>query len=328
LTPYSARTAVVDGIDVVQLADSKRGMQVCLATSVGNIAYEFSVRGQNLLWFPYSGPGELRTDPKLCGIPFLAPWANRLDGDTYWVNGNNYRLNPGIGYLRRDTNQKPIHGLLLFSPLWEVISLDAGPESASTASRLEFWKYPELMAQFPFAHEITITYRLAGGSLEISTLLTNLSAAPMPVAIGFHPYFRLHDAPRDDWKVHIAARDHVELDQFLMPTGVRQLARFADPYLLRGNKLDDVFTDLIRGQDSIARFWVEGAQERLTVAYGQNYRVAVVFAPAGREYICFEPMAAVTNAFNLAHQERYAELQSVPPGGQWRESFWVEPRTA
>jgi aldose 1-epimerase len=328
LTPYSARTAVVDGIDVVQLADSKRGMQVCLAASVGNIAYEFSVRGQNLLWFPYSGPGELRTDPKLCGIPFLAPWANRLDGDTYWVNGNNYRLNPGIGYLRRDTNQKPIHGLLLFSPLWEVISLDAGPESASTASRLEFWKYPELMAQFPFAHEITITYRLAGGSLEISTLLTNLSAAPMPVAIGFHPYFRLHDAPRDDWKVHIAARDHVELDQFLMPTGVRQLARFADPYLLRGNKLDDVFTDLIRGQDSIARFWVEGAQERLTVAYGQNYRVAVVFAPAGRDYICFEPMAAVTNAFNLAHQGRYAELQSVPPGGQWRESFWVEPRTA
>jgi aldose 1-epimerase len=328
LTPYSARAAVVDGIDVVQLADSAREMQVSLATSVGNIAYEFSVHGRNLLWFPYSGPAELRADPKLCGIPFLAPWANRLDGDTYWVNGRKYALNPGIGYLRRDTNQKPIHGLLLFSPLWQIISLDAGPESASTTSRLEFWKYPELMAQFPFAHEITITYRLAGGSLEISTLLTNLSAEPMPVAIGFHPYFQLHDAPRDDWKVHIAARDHVELDQFLIPTGVRQLARFADPYLLRGNKLDDVFTDLIGGQGGMARFWVEGAQERLTVAYGQNYRVAVVFAPAGRDYICFEPMAAVTNAFNLAHEGRYTELQSVPPGGQWRESFWIEPPTA
>jgi aldose 1-epimerase len=328
LAAYFARTAVIDGIDVVQLGDATREMQVSIATSVGNIAYEFSVCGRNLLWFPYSGPAELRADPKLCGIPFLAPWANRLSGDTYSVNGNNYRLNPGLGYLRRDANQKPIHGLLLFSPLWKIISLDGGPESAFTASRLEFWRYPELMAQFPFAHEITISYRLAGGALEIRTLLTNLSAETMPVAIGFHPYFRLHDAPRDDWKVHIAARDHVELDQFLIPTGVRRVAGFVDPYPLSGNKLDDVFTDLIRGEDGIARFWVQGAQQRLTVAYGQNYRVAVVFAPAERDYVCFEPMAALTNAFNLAHDGRYTELQSIPPGSQWQESFWVEPKSS
>ena len=328
MAAYFARTAVIDGIDVVQLGDATREMQVSIATSVGNIAYEFSVRGRNLLWFPYRGPAELRADPKLCGIPFLAPWANRLSGDTYSVNGNNYRLNPGLGYLSRDANQKPIHGLLLFSPLWKIISLDGGPDSAFTASRLEFWRYPELMAQFPFAHEITISYRLAGGALEIRTLLTNLSAETMPVAIGFHPYFRLHDAPRDDWKVHIAARDHVELDQFLIPTGVRRVAGFVDPYPLSGNKLDDVFTDLIRGEDGIARFWVQGAQQRLTVAYGQNYRVAVVFAPAERDYVCFEPMAALTNAFNLAHDGRYTELQSIPPGGQWQESFWVEPKSS
>ena len=328
MLPYSARKTAINGIDVVQLGDATREMQVSIATSVGNIAYEFSLSGRNLLWFPYSEPAELRADPRLCGIPFLAPWANRLDGDIYWVNGKNYRLNPGIGYLRRDANQKPIHGLLLFSPLWNVISLEAGPDAAFTASRLEFWKNPELMAQFPFAHEITIAYRLAGGALEISTLLTNLSAEPMPVAIGFHPYFRLHDAPRDDWKVHIAARAHVELDQFLIPTGVRQPARFADPFPLRGNKLDDVFTDLIRGQDGLARFWVESTREKLSVAYGPNYRVAVVYTPPARDYVCYEPMSAMTNAFNLAHDGRYKELQSIPPGGQWRESFWVEPRNA
>lgn len=303
-------------------------MQVSLATTVGNIAYEFSVGGQNLLWFPHNGPAGLRADPKLCGIPFLAPWANRLDGDAYWVNGKKYALNPDIGYLRRDSHQKPIHGLLLFSPLWKVISLDAGPDSAFSESRLEFWKYPDLMAQFPFAHEITIAHRLAGGALEISTLLTNLSAEPMPVAIGFHPYFRLHDAPRDEWKVHVAARDHVELDQFLIPTGVRRPTPFANPLPLRGNQLDDVFTDLIRGQDGRVRFWVEGVRERLSVAYGPNYRVAVIYAPAGRDYICFEPMAALTNAFNLAHVGSYQELTTVPPGGQWRESFWVEPENA
>jgi aldose 1-epimerase len=70
---------------------------------------------------------------------------------------------------------------------------------------------------------------------------------------------------------------------------------------------------------------VEGKKERITVTYGPKYPVAVVYAPPGREFICFEPMAAITNAFNLAHTGVYKELQSIAPGGQWKESFWVTP---
>ena len=71
-----------------------------------------------------------------------------------------------------------------------------------------------------------------------------------------------------------------------------------------------------------------GAQEGITVTYGPNYRVAVIYAPQGRDFICFEPMAAITDAFNLAHSGAYTELQNVPPGGAWRESFWVTPESA
>lgn len=59
--------------------------------------------------------------------------------------------------------------------------------------------------------------------------------------------------------------------------------------------------------------------------YGPKYTVAVVYAPPGKDFICFEPMAAITNAFNLAHAGVYKELQSVAPGGEWRESFWIQP---
>jgi hypothetical protein len=31
----------------------------------------------------------------------------------------------------------------------------------------------------------------------------------------------------------------------------------------------------------------------------------------------------VTNAFNLAHAGAYKELQSIPPGGRWKESYWI-----
>jgi aldose 1-epimerase len=38
-------------------------------------------------------------------------------------------------------------------------------------------------------------------------------------------------------------------------------------------------------------------------------------------------MAALTNAFNLAHAGKYKELQSIPAGETWRESFWVSNGT-
>ncbi len=34
-------------------------------------------------------------------------------------------------------------------------------------------------------------------------------------------------------------------------------------------------------------------------------------------------MAGITDAVNLNHEGKYPELQSVPPGGTWTESFWV-----
>jgi aldose 1-epimerase len=36
-------------------------------------------------------------------------------------------------------------------------------------------------------------------------------------------------------------------------------------------------------------------------------------------------MVGITNSMNLAHKGVYKELQSIPPGGSWEESFWVRP---
>ena len=179
------------------------------------------------------------------------------------------------------------------------------------------------MAEFPFAHTIEMTYRLKGGALEVQTVIENLAGEPMPVGVGFHPYFQLHDAPRGKWKAHLAARRRAKLDDFLIPTGELEPVAFADPHALADGKLDDVFTDLVRGTNGQAVFWVQGERERIEVAYGPKYRVAVVYAPEGQDFICFEPMAALTNAFNLAHAGKYGELQSIAPGERWQESFWI-----
>jgi len=321
---YAVEQSLVEGVAVVQLSDAARATQIAVAVSVGNMAYQFRTAGEEILWFPYASPAELKTKTSFCGIPFLGPWANRLDGDAYWANGKHYQLNAKLGNIRRDAHQSPIHGLLNFSPLWELAETGADDASAWTTSRLDFTSHPELMAQFPFAHTLTMTHRLSGGALEVETTIESRCAEPLPVAIGHHPYFCLPGVPRDEWTVHLAARDHLVLSDMVIPTGERRPVEFADPYPLKGAVLDDVFANLVRDADGRARFWVEGGGRRITVTYGPKYAVAIAYAPAGKDFVCFEPMSAVTNAFNLAHSGIYGELQSVPPGEVWRESFWVE----
>jgi len=69
----------------------------------------------------------------------------------------------------------------------------------------EFYRNPLWMKQFPFAHTIDVTHRLQHGILQVTTSIHNLSAEPMPVAIGFHPYFQLTDSPRDEWTISVGA---------------------------------------------------------------------------------------------------------------------------
>ena len=320
---YTAERIQVEGFDVIRLADEKTSTEVRILPSFGNNAYQMTVRGQNVLWPAYQTLREWKAKPTQMGNPFLAPWVNRIDGDSYFANGKQYTLNSGLGNFRRDGNGKPIHGLLVYAS-WDVKSLRADDREAVLVSRLEFWRNPDWLAQFPFAHNIEMIHRLRDGVLEVETVLENLSHEPMPVSLGYHSYYQVPDAPRDEWQVHLAARERLVLSKELVPTGERTKLDLPDPMPLGGAQLDDGFTSLVREANGRAVFWVRGKRQKIEVEFGPNYPVSVVYAPRGRPFICFEPMSGVTNVFNLAHEGKFP-LQSVPPGGAWRESFWVRP---
>lgn len=322
---YAAVKDVVDGVEVIRLRDVRHRTEVTIVPSIGNTAFEMKVSGKNVLWFPPTGLAGWKTTQTTSAIPLLSPWANRLDEEAFWANGRRYLLNPGLGNLRRDQAGLPIHGVLYFSDAWQVVSVAADARAAWAVSRLEFWRHPEMMAQFPFAHTLTMTHRLAGGVLEVEIRIENHATSPMPLAAGFHPFFTLHDSPRPEWRVHIPARTQLVLDSRMIPTGQTKAATYLDPQPLGSLQMDDELTNLVRGAGGRAAFWVQGRRERITVEFGPKYPVATVFTPPGKEAICIEPMAAITNAFNLAHRGLYPGLQSIPPGGEWKESFWVRP---
>ena len=322
---YTARKSVDHGVAVVRLADKEHGVEVAIAPSIGNRAYEMNVHGKNILYFPSPDVGELQKKPELSGVPFLAPWANRLDELGFWANGKNYTFNMTLGNVR---GANPIHGLLSASSLWEAIDVASDGQSAHVTSRLQFWKNPDLMAQWPFAHEYEMTYRLSAGVLEVRITVTNLSTDPMPVVLGFHPYYRIPGVPRDEWIANFPARTMVVADDRLIPTGELRPFDLPNPLPLKGHTLDTGFTDLDRDADGRAHFSVEARGMKVETLFGPKYPVAIVWeppAPAGetRDFICFEPMTGITSAVNLQHEGKYSGLQMVAPGSKWTESFWI-----
>jgi aldose 1-epimerase len=308
------------GVEVIRLADPFNDVEVLVAPALGNRAYSMTVHGANILHMPAANISQLN---ELSGIPFLAPWANRIPGGRFHANGNWYAFNESLGVLRMHPATVAIHGMLTASDLWQVTGVGADASGAWVTSRFEFWRHPSLMANWPFAHEYEMTYRLASGQLETSVTVKNVSHELMPVVIGFHPYFTIPGVTRDECTAHIPARLSVVVDDRLCATGEMRPNALPDPTPLSSHVLDTGFTDLIRDSNGHALFWLEGGGRRVEVEFGPKWHVAIVYAPVGHEFICFEPMAAITNGVNLAAEGKYGDLQTVRPGGVWRESFRV-----
>jgi aldose 1-epimerase len=363
---YTVRTTG----DVVQLRDARADVVISVLTPVSN-AYEMVVKGENVIRMPIKSVDEMRARPGLNGIPLLAPFANRLDDTYFYANGKKYNFDTENGTVRGPV---PIHGYLTGASAWKVVEAKADADGAWLTTKLEFYKNPLYMQNFPFAHVLTMTYRLSNGEMEVHTKIENLSIEPMPVAIGFHPYFQLTDSVRNDWVLNVPAATHWKLADNKVPTGETEPAdlfwggdRRAVPMSRFANRLiDDVFTDLERDARGRATVSVKGKSQTLAVTLGPKFKTILVYstvapppppnpnapprppqaaapapppvstgpaiplsakdqspAPLARGFVAFEPMAGITNSMNAAQKGQYKDLQSIPPGGTWEESFWV-----
>ena len=67
-----------------------------------------------------------------------------------------------------------------------------------------------------------------------------------------------------------------------------------------------------------ARFTVTTGGRGIAVELLEGYPYAQIFAPPSRDFICFEPMTAPTNALRSAD-----DLLVVEPGGEYRAVFRI-----
>ncbi|MEO8816519.1 MAG: aldose 1-epimerase [Mycobacterium sp.] len=295
-------------MEIITLRDPSSPLTAAFVPNAGMIGTSLSDDGVELLG-QRRGLAAYVASHKTMGIPILYPWANRLSGNSYGLAGLAgsddtavVTLIPGSGGVRADEHGAPIHGTLAGYPDWRVTTR---LESALTAE-LDFGSRPELLASFPFPHLLSVAVTLADRTLTVRTTVTATTGARVPMCFGFHPYLQLPDVPRAQWRIEAPAMRSRAVDSRGIPTGATA-PRPSTAELLGDTVLDDGYDEVAPG----AVFAVSGGDRRIEVCFDEGYPAAQIFAPGTEDVICFEPMAAPTDALRRGG---YRVAQPGEPG--------------
>jgi galactose mutarotase-like enzyme len=276
--------------------------------SVGMLVASFTHRGDDLVAMPNTLAAYRKSHTT--AVPLLHPWANRLSKRSYEAEGVKVSLRGAD--LHTDDRGLPIHGLMLARPEWEVTRLGGGERIAGVAARFDFGRHEDLLAAFPFPHELVVEVALSSRTLRIATSIRPTAHLSVPIAFGWHPYLRLPRAPRDSWELTLPARAHARLDRRGIPTG-RARPVPAETAPLAGRSLDELYALGTDRTISLAT-----ADRRLTLTYDDGYPYAQVFSPEGSSFCAIEPMTAPTNALVTG------DHPSVRPGATFRAAVTLE----
>ncbi len=296
--------------------------------SVGEASFtlvpELSVVGVALVWrghavvAPHRPLTDYATGGHTLGVPLLHPWANRLGADRVEVR------DPGTGQVSvvdvdaavllpavgRDAAGLALHGTMAARPGWVVRSVQTGPDFAAITSTYDVAADLVQMACFPFPHELAVAHHLSvvGDSavLRTSVTVTATGDVSVPLCLGWHPYLRLPNSPRNSWRLEMPELDHLGLGPDLLPTGgaARQPGqdavlgdrtfddgyRFVDdaaPHSAAANDVDMSPRRILSISDDHVRVAMEA---------GQGFTHVQVYAPRDVDVVALEPMAAAADA--------------------------------
>jgi aldose 1-epimerase len=238
---------------------------------------------------------------------------------TYSFEGRCYRLEV------TSPEGHHLHGLVRQRP-WQVVEAKATLTGATVKSVFDASRLRDVLRQLPSCFSLSVTYTLSGNTIRMTAEAQNTGVQNLPMGFGLHPYFRLPLAPEArpyDCTVCVPAGRLWRLDHAKIPTGLVETVPpeldFRECHRMGDAELDHVFTAIGRDKGlATCRLVDHTAKAELRVRFGPEFPVVVVFAPAERPTVCFEPYTCTTNAVNLASQFANTGLVVLKPGAIWR----------
>lgn len=262
------------------------------------------------------------------GGAILLPYANRIRGRPVGdrqietdVLGQTVRLPMNWGGKAPGAEQYAMHGLMLDAPFEVVAQDDTHVRAVLHAGGFG--------GQWPSSTDVVVEYRLGPHALELTVAAVNAGDAPLPMGIGWHPWFNLPSGDRAQARLHVPARARAAVNNYdeVLPTG-ELLPLAGTSYDVSGGRalgdlyLDDCFVELTGDTaevvDPAARFGLRiGANAPPVKAFQ-------VYAPPERPVVVIEPQYNWADPFSPVWRGADTGMAVLRPGERTTYSAWVE----
>jgi aldose 1-epimerase len=218
-----------------------------------------------------STPAARLTSARQAALYALVPFSNRVGHASLVWEGTQHPL------VRNDGDEPhAIHGVGWQRP-WSVLDSD------TSSAMLAYEHRPD--ASWPFAFDCSHTLRLRENALELTLALTNQSARPAPVGLGWHPWFMKRPGSR----IAFRAGGRWEMGEDKLPTLRKpDTGLDTDTASLAVDHCYDGWDGTVDLQD-----------ERLHLRLRSELTRLVVFTETSRDSIAIEPVSHVNNAVHL-----------------------------
>jgi len=249
------------GLETYALEDGEARVEVI--PSRGALVTRMSVGGDELLYLDESTVVDPSKNVR-GGIPVLFPTAGKLPGDTYPVGRQAYSM--------------PQHGFARRLP-WAVRQAEQEMLVMGLTSS------EETLRQFPWRFDAQLTLSLDGPQLTLDFDVENHDTRPLPLHLGFHPYFSVPQASKAAASVATdATRAWDNRQGQVVPfTGLELTAPEVDLHLLDHSEAG---TTLQRGL----------GRRPVKLSWSLEFQRMVVWTLQGRDFVCVEPWTASAGA--------------------------------
>jgi len=302
---FSIRQTTEQELRLVVIKDESNGTEVALIPGFGATLHRFSIKQKNGGLFNvidgYQSLDQLKSElNRSFKGPKLSPFPCRIPYGKYEFENKEYRFEQLFG------DGTAIHGLL-YNKSFEVKEEEADDSTGIVSMEYVYHRDDN---GYPFDYSCQVRYMLYADSvLEVTTTVTNLSEKGIPMADGWHPYFRL-GGKVNDWLLQMHSTAIVDFDDRLIPTGhLTPYNVYESPRLLGDVFLDNCFTVKPGVVSAVCEIFNPENELRVSFYPDPSYPYLQIYTPPARESIAIENLSAAPDCFN-----NKMGLLILPPG--------------
>jgi galactose mutarotase-like enzyme len=272
------------------------------------------------------------------GGAFLVPFANRIrgqassDGKTISIKVGGQSVNLPANWSGKTPGAEKVamHGLMLNSKFENIEQQNT--TDASTVSGI--FHAGNWDGHWPSSTDVTIRIALSNDSAEFAITAKNVGKDPLPVGIGWHPYFSIPSAERKQARLHLPASRVALMNNYddVFPTGqvwpVSMNGGRYDFTARDGKPLDDIFLDdnfqdLTRGPDGSADATVVDPASKYGIrirAESPQIKTMQVYSPLDKDFVAIEPQFNFPDPYGSEWKNTNTGMVLLKPGESttWR----------